>query len=257
MSEGKKTRRLGIEKEAVLEKVASLARRCQPRYAIAEQIGISMQQVDVCIAEIKKRRAARTMDSREEQIKEEVEVYQEIMREAWVAYQEGRGLAKKTTTKSVPKRRCAQCFGERKITDPETRRRVECPACAGTGFRGGVIERQLQLERRLPAGEYLKIVKECQDAIRELLGHDAPKETRVQATVLNWDVLLLKPPDAGTPVPPVAVEVADEMAIPVLKALVRPPEDALAAKLSELPPACKSAVKLVPSPSTNGDGKHG
>ena len=142
-------KRTKTEREEALAQVAMLDKRGWNQYDIARRLGVSQGQVSYDLKIVRKRYREVQLQEIGDKVALAVMQYQEIMREAWEAWERSKLDAMKTVT-------------EETLFDDEVRTKLV-----------------KYVEGRLPGAEYLRTVLGCLQAIRELEGLDKPKESLV------------------------------------------------------------------------------
>jgi hypothetical protein len=107
-----------------------------------------------------------------------------IINENWLAWQRSKMDAQETTSEEYeggwP---CKRCKGAGILREGNA-----CEACEGTGVFTPPGKTVTKTWGRLPESVYMRNIMEAAKAVREMLGVDPPKESLVQAQVVNWDI---------------------------------------------------------------------
>ncbi len=159
---GKKFTR--TEREAVLREVARLDAKGLNQFDIASAVGVSQPQVCIYLKEIRQQYKADTITERAEQVSRKLEQYRHVMRESWAAWE------------------CSK---------------VEVKPVVGKDGKVKLVELEVN-----PDPAYLRIVLDCLQAERELLGLDAPKNVQLtrEVDVVDWSVMATRLNEATNPV---------------------------------------------------------
>jgi predicted transcriptional regulator len=152
-----------MEREAAIADVAKLSRRGYSQQRIAVELGLGMSTVNRYVRLAKQR----YMGVQEEEIylrvQEKLAQYRDVMVECWEAWEQSKG-------------HCVQNMIEQVIEALERR---------GFDTDGVVISPHV----RLPSTQFLRIIMDCLQAERDLLGLDSPKEIQATVQTINWDSL--------------------------------------------------------------------
>lgn len=171
--------RRGVSREESLEVVARLDRKGYSQNEIARIVGVSQPQICQDLKEIRRHYAEEHAQEMAWKIQEKVRQYREIQREAWEAWELSKQVKERVTEAE-----------EREDMPP-----VSSKANGANGRRGSTPQRLKQRiktrkekvrEGRLPASEYLRMIMECLQAERELLGLDAPERVDVRQVNVDW-----------------------------------------------------------------------
>jgi hypothetical protein len=153
-----------------LRRVAKLSRCGYTWPEIAEQCGVSIQQIGYDMKQIRAQHKVET-DRELDEMRAEMEMqYKDIQREAWKALQ----LSKQG--EQVP---CSLCEGKGKGTC-RSKRPVKCWRCEGKGY---------WVKRTPIAADLLRILLQCLKGLKDLRGADAPKKSDVRKLTLDWKAL--------------------------------------------------------------------
>lgn len=183
------------EREGVLALVARLDRIGYNQYDIAREIGrefrgkqVSQQYVSVMLKEIRERYLLQQKVERQHLIAVKIEQYRDIYRQAYEAWVRSSSGLERTTEESVLR-------PQPKTQDPVGKRvrGEKVDKASELAHRLVVIKRVVLKEGRAGAAEFLRVMAECLQAERELLGLDAPKKIEgemKQKVTLDWDTEL-------------------------------------------------------------------
>jgi predicted transcriptional regulator len=202
------------QREEDLAKIAEMDRRGYSQMEIAAAVGMAQSTVHKELENLRRWYAERKFAERDALVAEKLAQYREIRKEAWEAYERSKEDSQKRVEEHVPwdatggeeldgsagkgkGRKAARRSGqgkqaERHQSDEELREEQEREISAQLGTvigQGKKVKVVTTIEGRLPAVEYLRIVKDCLDAERELTIPKDPDELHVKATVINWDLL--------------------------------------------------------------------
>lgn len=178
-------------RQDVMTNVSTLRRRGYTQAEIATILGVSQRQVSEYLKQIdtwyKSLQVAETTLQRREQ----VERYNDLLKEAWEAWERSQEDAEKEVTEEAPKITCPTCDGTKIIKGkPHPKYPTQdkpCKKCEGTGQVGGVIKVVKTKEGQVGDPRFLQLLKAIHDSVGDLLGLNLGEKNPGNVVVLNWD----------------------------------------------------------------------
>jgi hypothetical protein len=168
-----------------------------------------------------------------------VESYFDIIRENWEAWERSKQDAHEQVVEETAEEECRVCKGSGKGKMKVGKTLPDCARCGGSGTYQRPSKVTTTTTGRLPASAYMGNIMAALEAIRDMIGLDAPKENKIRAEVLNWDVAALAralPPDG---------EVIDTIEAEI--------QAVLAGTETPDKPSSQQLLQELPPPSGNGE----
>jgi hypothetical protein len=180
------------------KQVARLYLRGSSQTEIAHQLGCSQPTVSNDLAAIRRDWLASATRDVEEATAQKLAEYAEAKKEAWRAWDKSKEDFQRRGEEIEQEHDCPVCEGS-----GTNMRGGRCKSCDGTGAKSEVGKVTQTTEGQCGNPSYLRVVLECLEAERELLGLDPAKEVsvkgRMQVATINWKLLAAGIPEGPVP----------------------------------------------------------
>lgn len=174
------------ERVAVLAEVEKLDRLEYTQHQIADRLGIGQVTVHKYLLKIRQMYVERMVKDREEHVAKKLEEYRYLRREAWEAYERSKQDMEREHTEHNLRLQPNGDDGEEEKGNKDRKSRKQKRSQQKLEL---ILTKRVKTRQgRIPAVEYLRLIKETYDAERQMLGLDEAVKLDVRAQVIDWGV---------------------------------------------------------------------